>query len=347
MGSTSLDGDAGLIPRICNEILLICSSQCNSEKSFVFNVSFVEIYNEKVFDLLSSSPGAPCRVREHPETGAYVENLTKVAVKSYSDVETVLAEGNSKRRVAATLMNSESSRSHAVLYGNLSISFKEGDTNVIRSSKIQMIDLAGSERVNTSGVSADRLREASNINRSLSVLADVINALSRISENRRQQGCKGDSFVPYRNSQLTWLLKDCLGGNSRTTMLATVRPADDCVNESISTLRYLERVKLIAIKCQINEKRNAKEHVLADLIRSNEFLKDQLVLLSANQRRVVCGCARMSDSVSLIVEGDRSCQVFLRNFLFSYLDIFLVAWTRKVLLSRSVVCEIALNWFLL
>lgn len=167
-----------------------------------------------------------------------------------------------------------------------------------------MIDLAGSERVSASGVTGDRIREASNINRSLSVLADVINALSRISEGRRSLRHKTDAFVPYRNSLLTWLLKDCLGGNSRTTMLATINPTEDCIQESISTLKYLERVKLISISFHANERRNAKDEHLADLLRINEELKVQIVLLSANKCLASCGCTKSSDFSSAVEAAD-------------------------------------------
>jgi hypothetical protein len=260
LGGSPLSEEAGLIPRICLGLLSnVLQPEYRDNIDAKLSVSFVEIYNEKVFDLLSSSPGAPCRVREHPETGAYVENLTKVAVKSYSDVETVLAEGNSKRHVAATLMNSESSRSHAVFTICVQQKQLSGGSNVAKASKVCLIDLAGSERMATTGATGERLREASNINRSLSVLGDVLKALSEKSKGDKPaivSSSKSVEFVPYRNSVLTWLLKDCLGGNSCTTMLATISPTDLSYSESINALRFVERTKYIVNKVSANVQRD-------------------------------------------------------------------------------------------
>lgn len=276
MGGDPGGEEAGVIPRLCRKLLEKLEEDKNAAgntdsastmaseiaRKTEVRISYVEIYNEKVFDLLSPNPEMACRVREHPETGAYVENLTKAPVTVYGDVDKVLREGGNKRHVAATLMNSESSRSHAVFTLFITRYLSSGSSlsaeDIVRKSKVCLVDLAGSERMSTTGASGDRLREASNINRSLSVLGDVIKALSE--KSRLGSHSKNHEFVPYRNSILTWLLKDSLGGNSRTTMLATVSPTSASYNESINTLRYIERTKLIvnAVSVNVNRSENAR-----------------------------------------------------------------------------------------
>lgn len=277
MGGDPSSEDAGVIPRLCRSLLERLEldrsgtgSSCGGEviNSTEVCIAYVEIYNEKVFDLLSHAPDTACRVREHPETGAYIENLTKANVVTYTDVDRVLREGGGRRHVAATLMNSESSRSHAAFIIFISQHLTPPDENsnedITRKSKVSLVDLAGSERMSTTGASGDRLREASNINRSLSVLGDVIKALSE--KSRLGNSSKNHEFVPYRNSILTWLLKDSLGGNSRTTMLATISPTDSSYNESINTLRYIERTKLIVNNVSANVTRSEN-------VRINNLLK--------------------------------------------------------------------------
>jgi hypothetical protein len=274
MGSIH-DDDAGIIPRLCRELLLELykpqlpaspdrsqshSAEINQTQPLrtlaEVKVGYFEVYNERIYDLLSSEGGS-CRVREHPQEGAYVEGLTLQQVKSYREVEKFLMEGHSHRQVAATLMNSESSRSHAVftIYVKQTLEMpipgqpsteKYKKVVVERRSKVSLIDLAGSERLNSTGATGDRLKEATNINRSLSVLGDVIRALSEQSEGE-------EKFIPYRNSILTWILKDSLGGNSKTTMLATISPIDNSYAESMNTLRYVERAKLIVSKAVVND----------------------------------------------------------------------------------------------
>lgn len=290
MGGDPSSEDAGVIPRLCRQLLQKLEQEKNkpppaaqeSEQIVKTEVciSYVEIYNEKVFDLLSQTPGSACRVREHPETGAYVENITMGIVVTYKDVEVILKEGGGKRHVAATLMNSESSRSHAVFTLHITQHLASGretaKADVVRKSKVSLVDLAGSERMSTTGASGDRLREASNINRSLSVLGDVIKALSE--KSRLGNSSRNHDFVPYRNSILTWLLKDSLGGNSRTTMLATVSPTDSSYNESINTLRYIERTKLIvnAVSVNVTRSENARVNNLLKQISDLEMKYEEL-----------------------------------------------------------------------
>ena len=268
--------EAGVIPRLCRSIIAQAKiTQASSVQDMSsddqtrvldvkLSVSYYEIYNERVYDLVSSSPECPCRVREHPSEGAFVENLTIRDVQSYEEVHRLLEEGQAKRQTAETLMNAASSRSHAVftLYISQKIIIpppvdatsgahettrnRSTQSNLLfRKSKVCLVDLAGSERLDSTGASGDRLKEATNINRSLFVLGEVIKALSESSS--------GEKFVPYRNSILTWILKDSLGGNSKTTMLATISPIDTSFAESLNTLRYVERAKLIVSKAVVND----------------------------------------------------------------------------------------------
>ena len=218
-------------------------------------VSFYEIYNEQVRDLFSggAAPGAArpgasqsshnLRVREDPKTGVFVENLTSHPVKTYGQVMNLLEVGTAHRTTASTIMNATSSRSHAVFTLTLRAEIEDPatpGTQQERTSKISLVDLAGSERANSTGATADRLREAANINKSLSTLGDVIKALTRKSSSSSSSSSSSrghKNFVPYRNSALTWLLKDSLGGNSKTVMLAAISPSEYHYNETMSTLR--------------------------------------------------------------------------------------------------------------
>lgn len=261
--------EAGVIPRLCRSILLEAKSSTQVNSSDIENeddktrvldvkieVAYYEIYNERVYDLISSSPQTPCKVREHPDEGAYVENITLREVKSYTDVHNALEEGKQNRQTAETLMNAQSSRSHAIftvyitqkiiIPSPVTTKRKSQSDVIVRKSKVCLIDLAGSERLNSTGATGDRLKEATNINRSLFVLGEVIKALSESTPSN-------EKFVPYRNSILTWVLKDSLGGNSKTTMLATISPIDASYAESMNTLRYVERAKLIANKAVVND----------------------------------------------------------------------------------------------
>jgi hypothetical protein len=288
MGSEDIGSpEAGLIPRICCEALRSLSDRSGPSQgsalsqrlmSYVCSVSFIEIYNERVYDLLSSTPESACKVRAHPELGAFVEGITKEEVRVYTDIERVLEEGRKRRRVAETIMNTESSRSHAVfvfnLVQNLRVQSASGAyTEAEKVSKINLVDLAGSERIGLPGASAgDKLmREAGSINRSLSVLGDVIKALSERGSTSRGS----IDFIPYRNSVLTYLLKDSLGGNSRTTMLATISPIQMNFNESLSTLKYLERCKMVVNSVGVNVKTAMESPEYQKLLQQVDMYKSQ------------------------------------------------------------------------
>ncbi|KNE59194.1 hypothetical protein AMAG_18121 [Allomyces macrogynus ATCC 38327] len=205
---------------------------------------------------------AKLRVREHPMLGPYVEDLTKMIVTSSDGVLRLIDTGNQLRTVASTQMNDVSSRSHAVFQIILTQKKYDEETNMSteRVSRISFVDLAGSERANSTGASGQRLKEGANINKSLSALGKVISALAELSGGASTSGGSKQraTHVPYRDSVLTWLLKDSLGGNSRTVMISCVSPASINAPESLSTLRYSDRAKQIVNKAIVNEDPNAK-----------------------------------------------------------------------------------------
>ncbi|CAM9261420.1 unnamed protein product [Ectocarpus fasciculatus] len=293
--SAAGEGTAGLIPRICVELFErfgLSNSREADGRGAVENasrksgqasiqVSFCEIYNEQVRDLFAEgASGHGLRVREHPTKGAFVEGLSARPVVCYQQVQQLLEDGMSARATAATAMNEVSSRSHAIFTIHITVTFttkfshggrdgkggaEEGDAEddvSSRTSKICLVDLAGSERANATGAKGDRLREAANINKSLSTLGDVIKALAKKANSGRGSGGGGassnnssnsESFIPYRNSMLTWLLKDSIGGNSKTVMLAAISPVAEAYQETMSTLRYVERAKDIVNSIAIND----------------------------------------------------------------------------------------------
>lgn len=212
---------------------------------------------ERVRDLLNPSTKGNLKVREHPSLGPYVEDLAKLVVGSFQEIEHLMDEGNKARTVAATNMNATSSRSHAVF--TLILSQKRHDIetgfDTEKVSRISLVDLAGSERANSTGATGARLKEGAEINRSLSTLGRVIAALAELSSAK---GKKAKPQVPYRDSVLTWLLKDSLGGNSMTAMIAAISPADINWDETLSTLRYADSAKRIKNHAVVNEDPNAK-----------------------------------------------------------------------------------------
>ncbi|KAL0964817.1 hypothetical protein UPYG_G00329420 [Umbra pygmaea] len=258
-------GDMGLIPRICEGLFCqISKASKNEGASFRTEVSYLEIYNERVQDLLmpmrcsENVPGL--RVREHPKDGPYVQDLSKHLVQSYSEVEDLMHAGNCKRTTAQTGMNDSSSRSHAIFTVNFTQARFDAELPCETVSKIHLVDLAGSERANATGANGARLKEGANINKSLVTLGNVISALAEVSmsvgsgdDSRSAGKRKKLLFIPYRDSLLTWLLKDSLGGNAKTMMIATISPADVNYSETMSTLRYANRAKNIINTPKVNE----------------------------------------------------------------------------------------------
>ncbi|XP_070583411.1 kinesin-like protein KIF1C [Erythrolamprus reginae] len=250
-------GQQGIIPQLCEDLFLRVAEDASPSLSCSVEVSYMEIYCERVRDLLSPKSRGNLRVREHPIMGPYVEGLSKLAVTSFEDIADLMDCGNKARTVAATNMNETSSRSHAVFTIVFTQRRHDELTNLDaeKVSKISLVDLAGSERADSSGAKGVRLKEGANINKSLTTLGKVISALAEMQSNHKKKKCE---FIPYRDSVLTWLLKENLGGNSRTAMIAALSPADINYEETLSTLRYADRAKQIRCNAIINEDPNAK-----------------------------------------------------------------------------------------
>ncbi|XP_037717735.1 kinesin-like protein KIF13A isoform X6 [Drosophila subpulchrella] len=264
----------GIIPRLCDLLFSAIANKSTPELMYKVEVSYMEIYNEKVHDLLDPKPNKQSlKVREHNVMGPYVDGLSQLAVTSYQDIDNLMTEGNKSRTVAATNMNAESSRSHAVFSVVLTQILTDQATGVSgeKVSRMSLVDLAGSERAVKTGAVGDRLKEGSNINKSLTTLGLVISKLADQSNGKKSGN---DKFVPYRDSVLTWLLKDNLGGNSRTVMVATISPSADNYEETLSTLRYADRAKRIVNHAVVNEDPNAR--IIRELRHEVETLRSML-----------------------------------------------------------------------
>ena len=285
MGS---EGDRGLIPRICETLF----QKMVEGTKYRVEVSYLEIYNEKVKDLLKKGSTHNLKVREHPTTGPYVQDLSKHLVGEYRDILRLMEQGNDLRTTASTNMNDTSSRSHAIFTITfVQAGYLEGMPHETES-KIHLVDLAGSERANATGATGQRLKEGAHINKSLVTLGSVISALAEASslKNQTKSSSKNQTHIPYRDSTLTWLLKDSLGGNSKTIMIAAISPADVNHNETLSTLRYANRAKNIINKPTVNEDPNVK--LIRDLREEIDRLKaimsgDPVMLASVQEQLAV------------------------------------------------------------
>ncbi|XP_075695441.1 kinesin-like protein KIF1B isoform X17 [Rhinoderma darwinii] len=271
---------AGIIPQLCEELFEKINCNNNDDVSFSVEVSYMEIYCERVRDLLNPKTKGNLRVREHPLLGPYVEDLSKLAVTSYTDIADLMDAGNKARTVAATNMNETSSRSHAVFTIVFTQRRLDIETNLAteKVSKISLVDLAGSERADSTGAKGTRLKEGANINKSLTTLGKVISALAEVDNcPSKSKKKKKSDFIPYRDSVLTWLLRENLGGNSRTAMVAALSPADINYDETLSTLRYADRAKQIKCNAIINEDPNAKlvRELKDEVSRLKELLRAQ------------------------------------------------------------------------
>ncbi|XP_030243670.1 kinesin-like protein Klp98A isoform X2 [Drosophila navojoa] len=264
MGTPS---NPGLIPRICEELFARMRVGQESGTGYRTHASYLEIYNERVKDLLAAqSTGHALRVREHRSLGPYVENLSQHAVSDFEEIQECIARGNAHRTTASTNMNDTSSRSHAIFTITFVQAVFMNDMPSETVSKIHLVDLAGSERANATGATGQRLKEGAHINKSLVTLGSVISALAEQTSAHNTStlattpngGTKRVLYIPYRDSILTWLLKDSLGGNSKTIMIAALSPADCNYSETLSTLRYANRAKNIINKPTVNEDANVK-----------------------------------------------------------------------------------------
>eukprot|EP01065_Artemidia_motanka_P002460 TRINITY_DN11179_c1_g2_i1.p1 TRINITY_DN11179_c1_g2~~TRINITY_DN11179_c1_g2_i1.p1 ORF type:complete len:1629 (+),score=648.50 TRINITY_DN11179_c1_g2_i1:36-4889(+) len=277
------DDTRGIIPRACQDIFNrigdtarpSARSTGSDERIQSYEVvgSYYEIYNEKVYDLLDNDKTADgLRVREHPLTGPYVEGLRTVTVALHDEVVLLMQQGNRRRHTNQTRLNDHSSRSHAIFTLTLKQTLYRDGELIEYLSKINLVDLAGSERTKMAGTSGDAFIEGVNINKSLANLGQVIHNLAE----RDQAGRSG--YINFRDSQLTWLLRENLGGNSKTIMVATVSPAPRCYDETLNTLRYADRVKLIKQKATVNEDSTTK--LIRDLRHEVAALRKQNMELS-------------------------------------------------------------------
>lgn len=253
----------GVIPNSFEQIFQHISQSQNQQ--YLVRASYLEIYQEEIRDLLSKDQTKRLELKERTDTGVYVKDLSSFVTKSVKEIEHVMNVGNNNRSVGATNMNLHSSRSHAIFIVTVECSEEGADgENHIRVGKLNMVDLAGSERQSKTGATGERLKEATKINLSLSTLGNVISAL-----------VDGKStHIPYRDSKLTRLLQDSLGGNARTVMVANIGPASYNYEESMTTLRYANRAKNIKNKPVINE--DPKDALLREFQEEISRLKAQL-----------------------------------------------------------------------
>ncbi|EQC31811.1 hypothetical protein SDRG_10600 [Saprolegnia diclina VS20] len=242
----------------------------DTEREYMVRATYLEIYNEDIRDLLGDDSKQKLELKESADGGVYVKDLTEVVVSDVASINRVMARGFKNRTIAATLMNEGSSRSHSIFTIVVEISEKVNGEDHFRAGKLNLVDLAGSERQSKTGATGARLKEGCKINLSLSALGNVISALV---------DGKG-KHIPYRDSKLTRLLQDSLGGNTKTVMVAAISPADYNFDETLSTLRYANRAKNIKNKPTVNE--DPKDAKLREY--KNEI--EQLKLLLAQQKAI-------------------------------------------------------------
>ncbi|XP_064603276.1 uncharacterized protein LOC135468784 [Liolophura sinensis] len=307
-------GEVGLIPRICEGLFARVDDYEADEITFRVDISYLEIYNERVRDMLNCKDNEryTLKVREHPKEGPYVQDLSRHLVKDNAEIQTLLEKGNDLRVTAATHMHDHSSRSHAIITITFTQASLVDDLPSEIISKINLVDLAGSERADTTVKTGykGRLKEGANINKSLVTLGNVIKSLaekSLLSWSTESMSSLHNSsasetmtsphssprkqrsfYIPYRDSVLTWLLKDSLGGNSKTIMIATITPASSYYSESLSTLRYAQRAKSIINKPKINEDPNVT--IIREMKREIERLRQMLAtaqMTSSQQNEIV------------------------------------------------------------
>lgn len=290
----------GLIPRTCEDLFQRIETSQSPDVSYNVRVSYFEVYNEHVRDLLVPRTDPPhyLRIRESPSEGPYIKDLTEVTAKNYTELMKFMRKGDVSRTTASTKMNDTSSRSHAVF----TITLKQihhdlsTDETTERTARIRLVDLAGSERAKSTEATGQRLREGSNINKSLTSLGRVIAALADPKQGGRAGKRKGRDVVPYRDSILTWLLKDSLGGNSKTAMIACIAPSD--YEETLSTLRYADQAKRIRTRARVNQDHLSaaeRDKQIAEMAETIRALQLSVSQASANRRESEVQSERMED----------------------------------------------------
>ncbi|GFQ03855.1 phragmoplast orienting kinesin 2 [Phtheirospermum japonicum] len=287
----------GMTPRIFEFLFarIRAEEESRRDERLMYNCkcSFLEIYNEQITDLLDPS-STNLMLREDMKKGVYVENLSEVEVHTVGDILQLLTQGASNRKVAATNMNRESSRSHSVFTCVIESRWEKDSSTNFRFARLNLVDLAGSERQKTSGAEGERLKEAANINKSLSTLGHVIMVLVDVANGKPRH-------IPYRDSRLTFLLQDSLGGNSKTMIIANVSPSICSAAETLNTLKFAQRAKLIQNNAIINE--DSSGDVVA--------LKHQILLLkeelSALKREKVTRSLAFGSAIDTINKDEDDC----------------------------------------
>uniref|UniRef100_A0A8C9L2P8 Kinesin-like protein n=1 Tax=Serinus canaria TaxID=9135 RepID=A0A8C9L2P8_SERCA len=330
----------GLTPRICEGLFSRKDDYSDQMASCRVKVSFLEIYNERVRDLLKQSDRKKpytLRVREHPETGPYVQGLTQHLVTDYKQVVKLLEDGIAKRITAATHIHNASSRSHAIFTIHYTQAILENNLPSEIASKINLVDLAGSERADPS-YCKDRITEGANINKSLVTLGIVISTLAQNSQmfsscqsinslasegesshvesppSGGSSGSRRPAYIPYRDSILTWLLKDSLGGNSKTIMIATISPASSSYNETMSTLRYAANAKNIINKPRVNEDANVK--LIRELREEIDRLKNMLMSFELRNSSPSWSDDKDGNLTELVLQNEmKVCMIYLVLYL--------------------------------
>lgn len=267
----------GIVPIACDEIfrrINALEARPDNKTKFQVQFSMLEIYNERVQDLLVTDPKLKptggLKVRETPSGAVYVQNLTKYPVDSYEMIQRKTDEGYSNRSIGATLMNQTSSRAHTIITIEFKqVTIEDDGRKTEKFSVINLVDLAGSEKSGQTGATGERLKEGCAINQSLTTLGTCISVLAD-----KAMGKAKKTVVPYRDSSLTRILQNALGGNSKTIMICAVSPSDMNYEESLSTLRYADRAKKIQNKAVINE--SPQDKLIRELKAENEHLKKLL-----------------------------------------------------------------------
>ncbi|KAM6204969.1 stAR-related lipid transfer protein 9 [Sarcoramphus papa] len=334
----------GLTPRICEGLFSRKDDYSDQTASCRVKVSFLEIYNERVRDLLKQSDRKKpytLRVREHPETGPYVQGLTQHLVTDYKQVVELLEEGIAKRITAATHIHNASSRSHAIFTIHYTQAILENNLPSEIASKINLVDLAGSERADPS-YCKDRITEGANINKSLVTLGIVISTLAQNSQmfsscqsintitsegesshadspsTGSVSGSRRPAYIPYRDSILTWLLKDSLGGNSKTIMIATISPASSSYNETMSTLRYASNAKNIINEPRVNEDANVK--LIRELREEIDRLKTMLISFELRNSSPSWSDDRDGNLTELVLQNEMKIEQLTKDWTSKWTD---------------------------
>ena len=308
--------EQGIIPRTCQDLFERIESNDSPTISYSVRVSYFEVYNEHVRDLLVPRADPPhyLKIRESPTEGPYIKDLTDQPVRNYSDIVRLIEKGDHSRTTASTKMNDTSSRSHAVF----TIMLKQihaditTDETTERVARIRLVDLAGSERQKATQAVGQRLREGSNINRSLTTLGRVIAALADAStkgSGLKKKGRQQREVVPYRDSILTWLLKDSLGGNSKTAMIACVAPSD--YDETLSTLRYADQAKRIKTRAVVNQDHISSAERDAQIVEMQDMIRKLQLDLSqrdAKEQTLMQQAASNQQATALRKDHERQTQ---------------------------------------